>query len=381
MARKRTSGDIDLNFRNLDFSTMTEKGLPDPSDQAHPIALLELFGGIGAPRRALENIGYNLKSIDYVEVLPYAVMAYNQLFDCGPKPQDIRIWNMHPDIVVHGSPCQDFSNEGKNNINTGRSILFERVLQILDPTPLSGCPELTRQPKVVIWENVPGLLWKYRDCLDYYMDVMDSFGYDSYFDTLTASDYGIPQARERVFVVSILKKEGVDFEFPEKTGCQKSLMEYIDKDIAPCIPEVQLAPKEQDILFFLPDGTLAVREATKKGYKEVKEGQIINLALPGSKSRRGRVGDFAKTVTTSPRQAIYYNGIVRMLTAKEYLRLMGFKDADYDKMIRAGLMPKQICSLAGNSICVPVLEAIFRQLIKYGILPRPEETHERRKKK
>ena len=105
MARARQKGDVTLDFRNIDFSQMSEKGLSDPNEQAHPLKLLELFGGIGAPRRALENIGYNLKSIDYVEVLPYAVMAYNKMFDCGPKPQDIRIWNMAPDVVVHGSPC------------------------------------------------------------------------------------------------------------------------------------------------------------------------------------------------------------------------------------------------------------------------------------
>lgn len=153
MAKEREKNDVVLDFRNLDFSTMKEKGIPDPDRDGQPLKLLELFGGIGAPRRALQNIGYDPRSIDYVEVLPYAVLAYNQIFDCGPKPQDIRIWDMSPDIVVHGSPCQDFSNEGKNNMNTGRSILFERTLQILDPTPAHGNPELSRRPKVVIRET------------------------------------------------------------------------------------------------------------------------------------------------------------------------------------------------------------------------------------
>ena len=108
----------------------------DEKENSQPLKILELFGGIGAPRKSLQNIGFNLKSLDYVEVLPFAVMAYNSMFNCGYDPQDIRLWNMHPDILVHGSPCQDFSNEGKNNINTGRSILYERTLEILDPHPL-----------------------------------------------------------------------------------------------------------------------------------------------------------------------------------------------------------------------------------------------------
>lgn len=379
MASKRSQGDVTLNFRKKDFSTIKEKGVSDPKEQAHPLKILEAFGGIGAPRRALENCGYNLKSIDYVEILPYAVMAYNKIFDCGPKPQDIRIWNMSPDIVVHGSPCNDFSNEGKNDINTGRSILFERMLQILDPCPEDGHPELTRQPKVVIWENVPGLIWRFKDCLEYYIDVMEEFGYISHYKILTASDYNIPQNRDRVFVVSILKDNphAEDFCFPEKMEPRFSLRQFIDRTVDFDAPEVQLTEGEKRILFHLPDGTLAVKEGTKKGYAEIHEWDIVNLAIPGSKNRRGRVGQNAKTITTSPRQAIYYGGRIRQLTAKEYMRLMGFRDSDYKKMREAGITDAQIRLLAGNSICVPVLEAIFRQLANYGILCLPEDTYAR----
>lgn len=377
MARRREEGDIKLDFRGKDFSQMSEKGLSDPCDQAHPLKLLELFGGIGAPRRALELCGYNLKSIDYVEVLPYAVMAYNEMFKCGPEPQDIRIWNMSPDVVVHGSPCQDFSNEGMNDLNTGRSILFERVLQILDPAPASGNPELSRMPKVVIWENVPKLLWSFKDILDYYIDVMSEFGYVSKYAILTASDYGIPQKRQRLFTVSILNTESNadKFEFPEKTGMRWSLKDFIDKSIRFSDPDVTLSEKEKSILFQLDDGTWAVKEGTKKGYKEINEWDRIDLAIPGSKNRRGRVAPYASTITCSAQQAVFYNGQFRKLSAKEYMRLMGFRDVDYKKMVAAGITTDQIKKLAGNSICVPVLEAIFKKLIEIGILANPESTY------
>lgn len=202
---------------------------------------------------------------------------------------------------------------------------------------------------------------------------MEEFGYVSYVDILTASDYNIPQNRDRVFVVSILKDipNAEKFTFPEKKKPRWKLKDFIDKTVDFSDPEVQLTEKEKSILFYLEDGTLAVKEGTKKGYKEIEEWQIINLSIPGSKNRRGRVGDNAKTITTSPRQAIYYDGKVRMLTAKEYLRLMGYKDIDYKKMREAGITNKQICRLAGNSICVPVLEAIFSQLIALGIIKKP----------
>lgn len=201
---------------------------------------------------------------------------------------------------------------------------------------------------------------------------MEEFGYISYSDVLTASDYNIPQNRDRVFVVSILKDvpNAESFTFPEKKQQRWRLKDFIDKSVDFSDPEVQLTEREKSILFRLENGTLAVKEGTKKGYKEVHEWQIINLSIPGSKNRRGRVGNNAKTITTSPRQAIYYNGKVRMLTAKEYLRLMGFKDIDYKKMRDAGITNNQICSLAGNSICVPVLEAIFSQLIELQIIKK-----------
>lgn len=166
------------------------------------IKVLELFGGIGAPRKALENLGYDIKSIDYVEILPFAVMAYNAIFDNNYKPQDIRLWNMSVDILIHGSPCQDFSKNGLNNVNTGRSILYEKTLSIIGE-------ELVDKPRIVIWENVPNLLSngsKVKHCVhhQHYLRTMESYGYRNYFKVLNAADFGIAQARERLYTISIL---------------------------------------------------------------------------------------------------------------------------------------------------------------------------------
>ena len=91
----------------------------------------------------------------------------------------------------------------------------------------------------------------------------------------------------------------------------------------------------------------------------VNEYQRVDLAFPNSQNRRGRVGDYASTLTTSPRQGVLIGDKFRMFTAMEKLRLMGFNADDYDNMVKAGLTDKQISLLAGNSICVPVLEHIF----------------------
>lgn len=327
------------------------------------IKILELFGGIGAPRKALENLGFDIKSIDYVEILPYAVMAYNAIFDNNYKPQDVVGWNLNPDVLIHGSPCQDWSKNGKNNVNTGRSILYEETLAIIDH-------KLPTRPKVVLWENVPNLLSEgkkvnHRVHHYHYLETMEGMGYKNYYAILNAADYGIPQARERLYTISILKEclGDREFEFPEPIPLKKDIRYYLEKNVD--WEKYKLGNAEQNIFFTREDGQLCVREATKLGYKEVNEFDVINVEFPSSKTRRGRVGHgVCKTLTTAPRQAIYYDGKLRMLTAKEHLRLMGFKDKDYNHMIKNGITEQQISFLAGNSICIPVLEAIFKVLHK-----------------
>lgn len=331
------------------------------------IKILELFGGIGAPRKALENLGFDIKSIDYVEILPFAVMAYNAIFDNNYKPQDIRLWNMDCDILIHGSPCQDWSKNGLNNVNTGRSILYEKTLQIIGE-------ELIHKPRVVIWENVPNLLSKGKKVFhavhhQHYLEVMESYGYKNYFKVLNAANYGIAQARERLYTVSILEDalQDKEFTFPNPIPLEKDISFYLERDAD--WEKCTLSAAEQGIFFRNSNGQMCVREATKQGYKEIEEFDVINVEFPNSKTRRGRVGKrIAKTLTTAPRQAIYYEGKLRLLTAKEHLRLMGFTDRDYNHMIRNGISEKQVSSLAGNSICVPVLEAIYRELMHIRVL-------------
>lgn len=332
------------------------------------LKILELFGGIGAPRKALENLGFDIKSIDYVEILPYAVLAYNAIFDIRFKPQDVRVWNLDCDILIHGSPCQDFSKNGRNNINTGRSILYEKTLSIIGE-------ELLRRPKVVIWENVPNLISNGKKVQHivhhrHYLETMERYGYRNYYQILNASDYGIPQARARLYTVSILETvlDGRDFSFPEPVPLEADIRYYLDRNADPA--DYPLGAEERGIFFHREtDGHLCVREATKLGYKVVDDYDVINVEFPNSKTRRGRVGKgVCKTLTTSPRQAICLSGELRMLTAKEHLRLMGYRDSDYRRMRQAGITDKQISALAGNSICVPVLEAIFRRIWDLGVL-------------
>lgn len=265
--------------------------------------------------------------------------------------------------IVHN--CQDWSKNGKNNINTGRSILYERTLQILDPKR----KELTKLPKMVLWENVPQLVYKFGDHFNHYLNTMESYGYKNSYAILNAADYGLPQARERVYTVSVLGDK--EFEFPKPIELTTRVSDFLDKDVDS--DEYNLTEKELSIVIDLPDGKKAVKEATKLGYKEFEDGDVINFEFPGSTTRRGRVGKgIAKTFTTGSRQAVYVDGKLRLFTAKEQLKLMGFSDKDY-KYMSQYVTDKQICSLAGNSICIPVLEAIFWEAARQGFINKVDD--------
>lgn len=108
---------------------------------------------------------------------------------------------------------------------------------------------------------------------------------------------------------------------------------------------------------------LRIPEATKKGYAETYEGDSINLALPNSTTRRGRVGhQQANTLDTSCNQGVVANYRIRKLTPRECFRLMGVSETDIDKMLSAGISNSQLYKLAGNSIVVDVLYHIFRKM-------------------
>lgn len=94
------------------------------------IRVLELFGGIGACSKALERLGIDYEIADYVEIDKYAVKSFNAIHNTNFEPQDICEWNknIEVDLIMHGSPCQDFSLAGKQ---AGNSIVVNVLEAIL----------------------------------------------------------------------------------------------------------------------------------------------------------------------------------------------------------------------------------------------------------
>lgn len=106
--------------------------------EERPVQILELFGGIGSPRCALRNLKIPTKAIDYVEIDEKAVRSYNNMFseELPYKTQSVVGWNLKADILIHGSPCQDFSiaghQRGADEGSETRSSLMWETIHIID---------------------------------------------------------------------------------------------------------------------------------------------------------------------------------------------------------------------------------------------------------
>lgn len=188
------------------------------------IKLLELFGGIGACSKALERCGIEYEIADYVEIDKYAVKSYNAMHNSNFEPQDITTWDkdIDVDLIMHGSPCQDFSiagnNAGGDKGSGTRSSLMYETIRIVEKL----------KPKVVIWENVKNLLSKkHKHNFDAYLEYMHGLGYENYYKVLNAKNYGIPQNRERIFTISI-RGTHKPFTFPEEIPLELRLKDMLE---------------------------------------------------------------------------------------------------------------------------------------------------------
>lgn len=319
------------------------------------IKILELFGGIGAPRKALVNLGVPHKAIDYVEINEKAVRAYNSLYDHSHRPQTVVGWNLRPDVLVHGSPCQDFSRAGKryggDEEDKTRSSLMWETLKIINNMGIW-------KPRYVIWENVTGVLDKDMiHSFNSYLKKMEQLGYTNSFGVLNATDFGIPQKRERVFTVSTLDSKSFDFT-KLKTKPMRHIKDFLESDVT-----------DQKYMINIPSMLNKIEE--------------INPVKPSDKYKRRLdvIEDSCWTITE--RQDRCPNaGIIRLgerkyryLTEREVWRLMGFDDSDFDKVLnefpsRSGMRNATLYAMAGNSIVVDVLEAIFEVLLQDSIIKR-----------
>lgn len=310
------------------------------------IQTLELFGGVGAPRCALRNLGIPIKAIDYVEIDEKPVKSYNEMFrtELEYKTQSVIGWNLKPDILIHGSPCQNFSIAGKQegadeNSGTESSLMWE-TLNIIEQMGMW-------KPRVVIWENVKNVISKHMvHNFAKYQEKMAKMGYVSNYAVLNAIDFGLAQRRERIFTVSCLDGTFFNFETLERKK-MRNIKEFLEN-------------------------------TTEEKYLVTQPSMLkrINNKNGNFKGRVEVIKDYCNTITTKqmrcPNAGVIDlgNGKFRYLTEKECWRLQGFNDEDFEAALRAnpgtlGKMNGALYRQAGNSMPVPILESIFKQLLNF----------------
>lgn len=180
------------------------------------LKVIELFAGIGAQAEALSRIGIDYKIIGISEIDKYAIQSYIKLHGDTKNFGDITKIEQLPeaDLWTYSFPCTDISIAGKQagfDIGSGtRSSLLWQVKRLLLKSKETGT-----LPKYLLMENVKAIISsKFINNFNEWLDVLNSFGYKSFYKVLNAKNYGVPQNRERVFVVSILDSNA-DFEFPK----------------------------------------------------------------------------------------------------------------------------------------------------------------------
>lgn len=203
------------------------------------LRICHLFAGVGAPEMALDKLNVEYDNVGYSEIDKFAIKSYIAIHGEQPYLGGIEEVEQLPecDLLVYGSPCQDFSVAGDKkglideNGNKTRSGLLLDVERLLDKAKADG-----KLPSMLLMENVKNLVGtKFKPDFDRWLDKLEELGYKNYWKVLNAKDFGVPQNRERVFVVSVRKdiaEQKGDFVFPEGFRLEKRLKDLLEDGVA-----------------------------------------------------------------------------------------------------------------------------------------------------
>lgn len=196
----------------------------------NPLKVVTLCSGYDSQLMAIRNLGIPYECIGWSEIDKYAIRAHDAVF---PEIADRNLGDMTKidwskvedfDLLFYSTPCTDFSNAGKQaggeeGSGTRSSILWWTRYAILE-----------KKPKYLIMENVKALVsGKFITLFRKWLDELTSYGYTNFCQVLNAKDYGIPQNRERIFVVSVLGDAW--FSFPQPKELKLRLKDMLEDKV------------------------------------------------------------------------------------------------------------------------------------------------------
>lgn len=369
------------------------------------LRIVELFSGIGSQTTALQNLGIPHTGV-CCEIDGQAHTAYEAMHGPTPNLGDItKVEKLPPcDLLTYSYPCQAVSVAGtragmEEGSGTSSSLVWE-VGRLLTEAHSRGA-----LPEYLLMENVKGVLHDpNRAVFDKWCRLLSSLGYTQSYAVLNAKDFGVPQSRERLFMVSTLTKGALMFPQGGDTGVRLRDVMEPDVDDRYFLTEERIASYERHRRNqeeagrgfgwspAVPDGvahtvvtspssssTSTVVVSGGKDWRERADGIVVSghLNLPGWFESAQRVYSpvgMAPTVPTGaggghiPRLDVSYGPAgsekvrIRYLTPRECWRLQGFDDERIDRAFSVVKGDSPRYRMAGNSIAVPCLEAIFRAM-------------------
>ncbi|WP_049537288.1 DNA cytosine methyltransferase [Streptococcus pseudopneumoniae] len=375
---------------------------------------LDLFAGIGGFRLGMESAGH--ECIGFCEIDKFARASYKAIHNTegeielhditAVSDESIRGFGS-VDVICGGFPCQAFSIAGnRRGFEDTRGTLFFEIARFAS----------ILRPRYLFLENVKGLLNHDGGAtFETILRALDELGYNMEWQMLNSKNFGVPQNRERVFIVGHLRGERTRRIFPLGGESQSTSSQSVVKignvnpsgngmngevyqasGLAPTLTTnkgegQKIAIKSNTIkqfgvlqpnfnqcgVVYETDGIaptirayqggglepkIRVKEATSQGYAEAKIGDSVNLSHPNSKTRRGRVGkQIANTLLTGESQGVVEPDFrIRKLTPRECWRLQGFPDWAFDKAQEVN-SNSQLYKQAGNSVTVNVIAAIAKE--------------------
>jgi len=367
--------------------------------------VFSMFTGIGGFEMGLLMSGKQVRLVGFSEVDKYAIEIFEKQFkgvnNYGNATTIDETKLPDFDLLVGGFPCQAFSVAGNlRGFNDTRGTLFFDVARIL----------AHKKPKHFILENVRGLLSHDSGrTFQTILKVLSDIGYMVQWEVLNSKNYGVPQNRERVYIVGHLRGRSRPQVFPitkvgpednqnnhpkeitkdmsmayrvydtdgvsttlravgggvgAKTGLyqivKRSGKVKADQKNASCLTGGARGDGNHSYTDWIVQDGVMVTEATKKGYAVAEEGDSINLSVPNSKTRRGRVGKkVAQTLDTGVHQYTLRSSRIRRLTPTECERLQGFPDGWTE-----GISDTQRYKCLGNAVTTNVVCEIARRLLK-----------------
>lgn len=388
-----------------------------------PIRLIELFAGVGAQAKALENINANFEHYVVCEFDEKAVQSYNAIHHTNFTTSDITQIHAHDLNIVdvdkyvylltYSFPCTDISTAGRGlgmseNSGTRSSLLWEvkRLLQ-----------ECDKLPQILLMENVTQVhLGNNRQHFHKWCEFLKNLGYTSYVKDLCASDYNVPQTRIRTFMVSVLND--LMYEFPDKMQLSKSFLDLLDEcnnikyyvmsdfgkhvvnrflygqhiskyhnsdsEISSIsryiyIPQYNFDFSVKRYGIFCGGVSQDQRcsetdDNITRQRLSLKEKQILGTLTTVTKDNTifeiyeicSNLSDAAKEYF---KDCIYkcddkeFICLIRYLNPNECFRFMGFTDKDFENISELDFGDRYLYKQSGNSIVVDVLMEIFRKML------------------